>query len=91
MAIGYEKLNSSSARSLNRAAQLGAGTKFEVTRSGSRIWSPMYGIGSNVDEFISDSDQVKCQYKSGYIVTHRGGSVRLMMKDYLVQLERNKK
>jgi hypothetical protein len=79
MAIGYERLNSSAARSKRRSRRSSGGGLCDgvvVTKAGEEMWDPIYGYGKTTEEFVSDCDSVKCEFESGYVVTMRGGAVR---------------
>jgi hypothetical protein len=89
MAVGYHKLNSSAARSKRHPSGSGpASTEFKVTPRGVRIWSPMYGFGITGGEFVSSIDLVPCEFESGYVVPFKGGAVRRMMDDFVIQNEK---
>lgn len=84
MAVGYHKINSSAARSKIKAGKSESGSvavgQVKCRQSGSKIWSASYGWGVCMEDFVSDSDKVRCQYESGYTVVHTGVAVRNMMK-----------
>lgn len=76
MAIGYEKLNTSGARSKRREQREIPRDEIVVIGSGALIWDATYGSGKTMEAFVSDCDSVKCEFESGFVVTLRGGSVR---------------
>jgi len=76
MAIGYEKINTSAARSRRKLADEIPKTKIIVTPAGVAISHPIYGDGKTLNAFVSDSDGVRCEFENGYIVSLRGGAVR---------------
>ncbi len=76
MAVGYEKLNTSGARSNRKAAQEIPRDKITVTPEGVLIWDATFGLGKTLEPFVSDCDKVRCEFESGYTVTLRGGAVR---------------
>lgn len=76
MAVGYEKLNTSAARSKRAVRNEIPRDQISVTSAGALIWDATYGAGKTLEAFVSDCDKVKCEFESGYVVTLRGGSVR---------------
>ena len=76
MAVGYEKLNTSGARSKRKSKRGIPREQITVTSSGALIWDATYGLGKTLESFVSDCDKVKCEFESGFIVTLRGGAVR---------------
>lgn len=84
MAVGYHRINSSAARAKIRAGKGDPGTQKPMAlcvMSGEKVWSPSYGEGVTLEDFVSDSDKVKCRFGE-YVVEDRGGSVRRMMADW---------
>lgn len=77
MAVGYEKLNTSVARSKRRKQREILRDQITVVGAGARIWDATYGSGKTLESFVSDCDKVKCEFESGYVVTLTGGAVRL--------------
>jgi len=76
MAVGYEKLNTSGARAKRRAGREIPRDQITVTPAGVDIWDATYGHGKTTEAFVSDCDNVKCEFEPGYVVTLRGGAVR---------------
>jgi hypothetical protein len=81
MAVGYEKLNTSAARSKRSARQEIPRDRITVTNAGALIWDATYGFGKTLESFVSDCDKVKCEFESGFVVTMRGGAVRYAIAD----------
>ncbi len=81
MAVGYEKLNTSGARSKRRGKQEIPRDDITVVDAGAQIWDASYGSGITLESFVSDSDKVKCEFERGYVVTLRGCAVRLGIDD----------
>lgn len=81
MAVGYEKLNTSGARSKRRSQREIPRDKMTITNAGEQIWDATYGRGKTLESFVSDCDKVRCEFESGYIVTMRGGAVRCGIAD----------
>lgn len=81
MAVGYERINTSAARSKRRAADEIPRDKIQVVAAGAKVWFPIYGNGVTADAFVSDCDKVLCRYDSGLEVVHRGGAVRGAIRD----------
>lgn len=77
MAVGYERLNTSAARSRGIQRKEIPRDKIVVTKAGAKIWDATYGYGVTREEFVSNSDNVQCEFASGYNVTLRGGAVRI--------------
>ena len=76
MAVGYEKLNTSAARTNRRIQREIPRDQITVTNAGEQIWDATYGFGKTLEAFVSDCDNVKCEFECGYVVTLRGGAVR---------------
>lgn len=76
MAVGYEKLNTSGARSKRRGKREIPRDEITVTNAGALVWDATYGFGKTLEAFVSDCDKVKCEFDSGYVVTLHGGAVR---------------
>ena len=76
MALGYEKINTSAARAKRRAADEIPREKITITPKKTRLRDPVYGDGVTLEDFVSDCDNVRCEFNCGYIVTLRGGAVR---------------
>lgn len=75
MAVGYHKLNTSSARSKNRNGLRDDGRKITVHPRGIRFSHPIYGDVVTLSEFVSDRDNVNCASTSGDIILS-GGFIR---------------
>lgn len=76
MAVGYEKLNTSAARSNRKSRREDSGDQFVITPKGHRFCHPVFREGVTMEEFVSDCDRVKCQFDNGTIVNLRGGAIR---------------
>lgn len=81
MAIGYEKLNTSAARSKRANRDEIPRDRITVTNAGALLWDATYGFGKTLESFVSDCDKVKCEFESGYVVTMRGSAVRAGIAD----------
>ena len=81
MAVGYEKLNTSGARAKRRAQREIPRDQIVITNAGAPVWDATYGNGKTLEAFVSDCDNVKCEFESGYVVTLRGGAVRFGIED----------
>jgi len=82
MAVGYHKLNTSAARSRRRSARDEIPRdRIEITPAGSLLWDPLFGNGTTLEDFVDDSDNVKCKFDSGFTVVLRGGAVRIGIND----------
>lgn len=76
MAVGYEKLNTSAARSRRTEKNEIPRDRIRVEPKGVLIWDATYGFGKTIEPFVSDSDKVQCEFDSGFVVILRGGAVR---------------
>lgn len=81
MAVGYHKINTSAARSRRRAA-LDSAAEFKVTPSGTKLLDPIHRNGVTKEDFVSDSDNVKCEFDSGVTVVMKGRAVRCGIESY---------
>lgn len=81
MAVGYERLNTSAARSKRVSAKEIPRSSITITPAGARLLDPTYGAGTTLEEFVSESDSVRCRFDSGVIVTLRGSAVRCGIVD----------
>lgn len=77
MAVGYEKINTSAARSKRRLNQNVSSRPVVVEPSGVTVRCPTFGIGVTQEEFVSDCDSVRVKFESG-VVTLRGSAIRAM-------------
>lgn len=76
MAVGYEKINTSAARAKRRNNEEIPREKIIVTPKNTKLLDAVYGQGVTLEDFVSDCDNVRCEFDNGYIVTLRGGAVR---------------
>jgi len=74
MALGFEKINTSAARAKSTGKNEIPRDKLIVTPKGTRFYNATYKHGVTVDDFISNSDKVRCLMDSGYEIILRGGS-----------------
>lgn len=77
MAVGYHKLNSSAARARRKTADSAPAAAVTVTRIGTFVSHPEYGQGETLEEFVADSDRVRCRFHDGREVELRGWDVRV--------------
>lgn len=75
MAVGYERINTSAARSKRVSRDEIPRDKIIVVKSGLTVFSDDHGKGITLEEFVSDSDRVKCQFPSGVVIM-RGREIR---------------
>lgn len=80
MAVGYHKLNTSSARAKRVNKKEIPRNEIVVISSGANIWSATFGDGVTMDAFVSDCDNVQCKFTDGMVVL-RGSAVRMMIHD----------
>lgn len=85
MAVGYERLNTSAARSKRVAVAEIDRSKISVIDKGCKIWDATYKSGITIEAFVSDSDTVRCQF-GDRIVKLEGRAVRCAIEN-----ERNRR
>lgn len=81
MAVGYHKINSSAERSRRRTSFVES-PKFSVTKAGARLLDPVYREGVTKEDFVSESDKVKCEFDSGVTVELTGRAARCGIESY---------
>ena len=76
MAVGYHKLNSSAARSKNRAGnRCNDSPRPVVVAAGASFNHPMFGLVKTMSDFVSDRDVVECISTQGKLILS-GGFIR---------------